>query len=122
MKKSAMPLDQEIKQELIESQKSLHEGKNGITLINTLRSEFPQSCGFYLLNWIPEQGEDIFWVLASPETIAVVEILRDGKQISELVSCSEIGIQKYMEKQLSPRSRKRLDIAVKLLADQSVSD
>jgi hypothetical protein len=118
MKKSATPSDQEIELELIKSQKSLYEGKNGITLINTLKSKFPQAHGFYLLNWIPEQGEDIFWVLVSPEIVAVVEILRDGKQVSDLISCSQISVKKYLEKRLSPQSRKKFDIAIRLLANQ----
>jgi hypothetical protein len=112
---------QNIERELIESQKSLREGKSGITLLDTLKSKFPQSHGFFLLHCIPEQGEDIFEILTSPKTVTVVEILRDGKQLSELVSCKQISVQEYM-KWLSPLSRKRLDIAVKLIAEQSVCD
>jgi hypothetical protein len=122
MKKLTKPSDLEIKRELIESQKNLYEEKHGITLLNTLKSKLPQAHGFYLLNWIPEQGEDIFYILASPEIVAIVEILRDGKQFSDLTSYQEISVQKYIENRLSPRSRRRLDIAIKLFTDQSVSD
>jgi len=115
MTKATIPSDQEIERDLIESQRSLHEGKNGMTLLNTLKSRFPEARGFHLLSWIPEQGEDIFWVLASPEIIAIVEVARDGKLFSDLVSYKQISVQQYTERQLLPQSRRKLDIAIRLL-------
>jgi hypothetical protein len=108
--------DKEVERELIESQRDLCEGRNGITLLNTLKSKFPQAQGFFLLKWIPEQGEDIFWVLTSPNTVAVVEVLRNAPPPSDLVSYSQISVQQYIKTRLLPSSRRRLDIAIRLLS------
>lgn len=118
MKKMAISWNQKIEQEFIESQENLREMRGGSILLDALRSKFPQANVFCLLDWIPEQGEDIFKILVSTKTVAIFEMPRDSEQTSDQVLFQEIGVRDYMKK-LSSRSRRRLMVAINLLAKSS---
>ncbi len=69
--------DCEIEQSLIRSSKLLLEGKTNQRLLNVLLAEFGNIDQAFVIDWIPEQGEDIYTVVIPPDTVTIVEISRD---------------------------------------------
>ena len=76
-----------------------------------LRARFPMMWNAFVLEWTPEQGEDIFVVLIDDESVATVEILREGQ-----VSAFEVeSLDEYRSKLRSKKSRIQLIVALDLL-------
>ena len=71
--------DCEIEQSLIHSSKLLLEGHTNRRLLEAILSEFGNLSEAFVIDWIPEQGEDIYTVVIPPDTVAIVEISRDDR-------------------------------------------
>lgn len=69
--------DEEIEQSLIRSNRMLLEGQTNRRLTEVLLAEFGSLDRVFVIDWIPEQGEDIYTVAAPPNMIATVEISRE---------------------------------------------
>ena len=69
--------DREIEQSLIRSSKLLLEGHTNRRLLEAILSEFGNLSKAFVIDWIPEQGEDIYTVVVPPDTVAIVEVSRD---------------------------------------------
>lgn len=67
--------------ELFESRKALFDGLSNPILLEALRIHFPGIQSAYILNWIPEQGEDIYFVLVKNDLIAIIEIQRSPQRV-----------------------------------------
>ena len=76
-----MMTDDEIEQTLILSNRMLVEGRTNPRLLEVLLAEFGSVDRTFVIDWIPEQGEDIYTVAVPPSTIATVEIPRDENPV-----------------------------------------
>lgn len=78
--------EQDFRQQLINSHKSLFEDKGNEGLLKVIRDHNPNIRTAYVVNWIPEQGEDIYKILVDDDLILEIEIDRVGHNKSPLVS------------------------------------
>ena len=72
--------EQEMREELVRSNLTLQDGSYG-RLVEALESADVNVARAYVLNWIPEQAEDIYVVLASAGEVVKVEVPRGEGQV-----------------------------------------
>jgi hypothetical protein len=80
-----------------------------------LRHFFPELKLAFVMNWIPEQGEDIYWVLISSTEVAEVEIPRGIGAESNSPSLKIVALDAYQKKRHSRDVRHRLEVGVELV-------
>lgn len=74
----------------------------------------------FVLDWIPEQAEDIYWVLFDGDKIIKIEISR-LKSLDVVVSRAElIGIEEFRKSRNTRRVRERLDAALELIEESGL--
>lgn len=105
--------EQQMREELIRSNLALQDGSYG-RLADALESENVNVAGAYVLNWIPEQAEDIYAVLVSAGEVVTVEVPRGEGQV--LVEREELA--KY-EGKCSKVQRLKIAVARDLLASRA---
>lgn len=115
MKLIGSPTEQQMREELVRSNRSLQDGSYG-RLVDALQSENVNVAGAYVLNWIPEQAEDIYEVLVSAREVVIVEVPRDSGQL--LVEREDLV--KY-EGKCSKIQRLKIAVARELLASRAPS-
>ena len=71
-------------------------------------------CAF-ILEWVPEQAEDIYWVLTGFNEIANVEVPRGRSNDEEPALLQEMDVATYRGKRHSREVREKLEIALELL-------
>jgi len=104
----------QMKAELIQSMKLLLSRELNPLLLDALKSVFPSVSIAFVLNWIPEQAEDIYWLLVDGNRILIAEIPRSNvKSISD-ISVEEIPLVEFEARPLSLVSRRKLRAAVEL--------
>lgn len=77
-----------------------------------LKATFPWLSFALIVNLIPDQAEDIYWVLI--DHIATVEISRLCSDLAG-VSVEVVDLNKYKERRLSIESRLKLEVAIDLM-------
>ncbi|MFC6549110.1 hypothetical protein ACFQBN_20820 [Cohnella cellulosilytica] len=107
--------EQDLRKQLIESNKLLFEGQGNKSLLKALEKYYPEMKTAYILHWIPEQGEDIYKVLVNDSTIVEVELDRNDIAVEPLVST--ISISQYRQG-LSKHSQIKLEVALDLVQAQ----
>ncbi|THF82776.1 hypothetical protein E6C55_06500 [Cohnella fermenti] len=94
------------------SNKSLFEEVGKIQLLSAIKKFNPNLRTAYVLNWIPEQEEDIYTILIDGELVLRVEITRHDAQSEPLVSSQPINEYK---KGLSKMNQIKLAVALDLV-------
>lgn len=106
--------------DLLKSMASLFSGDTNPLLLAALKAAFPWLSFALIINWIPEQAEDIYWVLIDLDRIAAVEISRLSSDLADvLIEVSDLD--KYKERRLSIESRRKLEIAIDLMRENYAS-
>lgn len=111
MKLVGSKTEQDIKNELIKSHKALFQEGKSQRLFNVLRYYFSEMKTAYCINWIPEQGEDIYTILIDATLIVTIELDRynlDADPIVEFVQC------KHYKYGLSKIEQIKLALAIEL--------
>ncbi|MCA1323555.1 hypothetical protein [Herbaspirillum sp. alder98] len=107
-------LQEKLKTQLLDQSREIMDSTNACGLGEILIKNFPSLSRPMLIDCIPEQGEDIYWVLVSSREIAVVEIPRRKcgapGDILEIVE-----VETYRSKRLGRDSRQRLAMALELI-------
>jgi hypothetical protein len=102
--------EQQMREELVRSNRAMQDGSYR-RLVDALKSENVNVAGAYVLNWIPEQAEDIYAVLTATGEVVTVEVPRgEGKLLVE-----REDIVKY-EGKCSKAQRLKIAVARDLLA------
>lgn len=101
--------EQRLRSELISSNLALLEGRGCLAAV--LKAEGIRLDNAYVIDWIPEQGEDIYFVLASLEEVCVIEIPRDHG-----TSRIEKRILSAYRKICTKNQKRKVAIALSLLA------
>jgi hypothetical protein len=101
------------RQHLLQSSASLLVSNDALGL--ALRRFFPELKRAFVMNWIPEQGEDIYWVLVSSTEVAEIEIPRVIGAESNLPSLKIVALDAYQKKRHSRDVRQRLEVGVELI-------
>ncbi|MGG4394580.1 hypothetical protein ABEX25_09800 [Paenibacillus thiaminolyticus] len=89
---------------------SAQDGK-AEAILNVLRNTFGEIKSAYILNWTPEQGEDIFTILVDLDKIAKVEISRVNPSEVPLIETFNL---KDFQRKLSKIFQIKLAVAIDL--------
>lgn len=103
---------------LLNSAALLFSGESNSLLLSALKALFPSLSFALVVNWIPEQAEDIYWVLIDLDRIAVVEIPRSSNDIAN-VSTDVLELREYQKRRLSAESRQKLEVAIELMRERA---
>lgn len=89
MKLIGSKIEDEHRSSLIESNQSLFNSEN--RLIEKLRAVYPEMVTAYVLDWIPEQEEEIYKILINDSIIVQIEVNRynNGCIVTDTISISE---------------------------------
>lgn len=100
----------EIRQSLMHSNRMLMEGQTNRRLLKVLLEEFGSVEAAFVIDWIPEQGEDIYTVAVQPGTIATVEVPRD--ESSEIPIIEKVPFDQYRRdsKRMTKAVRRKLTV------------
>ena len=110
-----MIFDEEIKRGLLESKEALFSGEENSALLKVMREKFPEINVAFILDWIPEQAEDIYWVLIDVGRVAIIEVPRSAKRTPDGPLVEVRSIENYNDKKLSKRARRKLKVALDLI-------
>lgn len=107
-------IDETYTRELEEGRELLLSGKYAPGLLDALRRRMQTiTRNMYVIQWIPEQREDLYDVLVDVTLIARVEVRRDGTHVD--TELETWPLKEYLrEGHLGKRERRRLAIAVRL--------
>lgn len=103
-----------VREELVRVSKELCSKDDQSKLGLALRGVLPILDDAFILHWVPEQAEDIYWVLISPTEIAEVELIRNRASEAEPVSLKVIDVAMFLRRHLPREVKERLEIALEL--------
>lgn len=66
-------MEQDIRKQLVKSNESLFKSEENKRLLEVIRSLYPEMKVAYIIDWIPEQGEDIYKLLINENIILEIE-------------------------------------------------
>jgi hypothetical protein len=105
-----------LRQQLLQNSASLVADEESNVLGSALRRLFPGLKQAFVLNCVPEQGEDIYWVLVSSTEIAEIEISRGTyAENSHPPLLKMIALDAYRKKRHSRDVRQRLEMGLELI-------
>ncbi|MFC8689462.1 hypothetical protein [Brevibacillus porteri] len=82
-------------------------------LLSILHENFPKLRTAYVIDWIPEQGEDIYQILVDDNAIAEIELDRHSKTHSRIESVSVAQYKHGLSKENQIRLAVAIDLAQK---------
>ena len=104
-----------MRRELLHSSESLLGHSESDALGRALRHFFPGLKHAFVVHSIPEQAEDIYWILINSTEIAEIEIPRDDNILVNSISLKILNIGVYASKSLLREARRKLEIGVELM-------
>ncbi|MDI3397792.1 hypothetical protein QLG12_06185 [Pseudomonas sp. V88_4] len=110
--------DEKLKKELLESKESLFSGQTNTELLRVMQESFPTINIAFVLDWIPEQAEDIYWVLVDASRLAIIEIPRSVSGMSNGPLVEVWSVESYIRKKLSKGERRKLMAAIDLVRSE----
>jgi hypothetical protein len=106
-----------IVEKLKQASASLATATNHSALAEAVRRHFP-SATVFPIDWIPEQAEDIHWLLISPTEVAQITVNREPARAGAEVVVEMIALQTYSKRQLTKPVRRKLNAALELLVSR----
>lgn len=85
-----------------------------VRLINEIRKILGDIECAYILDWIPEQGLDIYTVVVPPRIVVILELHEQGSSESETMSLNEF---KRLHRKLPVMQRRKLALIENLLTN-----
>jgi hypothetical protein len=104
-----------LKSELAASMTSLLSGETYPQLLAALKLRFPQLSFAAILNWIPDQGEDFYWIMVDGKRIVVAEVPRASTTPGGAKVLEEMTLTDYQRRKHSRVSRRTLKAALELI-------
>lgn len=111
MKLIGSKTEEEIRKQLIKSNQLLFKSEEKKRLLEVIRSLYPEMNTAYIIDWIPEQGEDIYKLLINDNIIVKIELDRYNEEIEPIVESKSIS--EYLQG-LSKRNQIKLGVALDL--------
>ena len=102
--------DSDTRKSLMHSNRMLMEGQTNRRLLEALLTEFGSIEKAFVIDWIPEQGEDIYTVAVPPGTIAIVEIPRDESLIDPIIEKLPFDQYRRDSKHMTKAIRRKLSV------------
>ncbi|MCY1301849.1 hypothetical protein D9M69_534150 [compost metagenome] len=101
--------EQSFREELSRSWSGLREQEN--QLLPILESRLGLIISAFVLNWTPEQAEDLYAILVNGLEVVFLEVLREG---GELVDFKTVSVKEYERSTRSRQHRIKLAVALDL--------
>ena len=106
----------QLRLEMLNSAEKIFDDSTNSLLLCALRKYFPWVSFALVLNWIPEQAEDIYWVLIDLEHIVVVEIPRSSDKVDGAI-VEVVGVSACKEERRSAEAKRRFEMAIELMKE-----
>ena len=103
--------EHDLRVELKRSQLALLNAPDKARLLEVVLKSAPDSVSPFILNWIPEQGEDVYVILADQNCVLTIEL--DRVNVEEEAVVSKTDVRTY-ESGLGKHARLKLAIAKSL--------
>ncbi|UZE31255.1 hypothetical protein [Pseudomonas asplenii] len=110
----------QLRSDLMKSMAQIFSGAANPLLLDALKAFFPCLSFALVVNWVPEQSEDIYWILIDLNRIAVVEIPRFNGDFSGL-SVDLLDVVEYRGRRHSAEVRRKLEVAIELMRENRSS-
>lgn len=104
-----------VREELLRTSDQLCSEADRSGLGIALRNLLPGLQRAFILRWLPEQAEDIYWVLTGPIEIVKIEIPRIRANTDEPASLQIIDLVTFRKGVLSREVSERLEVALDLI-------
>lgn len=114
MKLIGSDIEAKYRSELIDSNHLLFSGRGNRRLLASINRAFSDMESAFVLDWVPEQGEDIFTVLVNDNKIAVFELARSSNELAD--ACDVRTVEAYRRGLRKHRAIK-LAVALDLLSN-----
>ena len=101
-------------EQLKQASASLCSATDGSPLAQAVRRHFPGATVFPI-HWVPEQAEDIHWLLVSSTEVAQLTICRKPVVAGADVVVQMIALETYSKRRLVKPVRRKLNAALELL-------
>ncbi len=118
MKLIGSKTEQDMRKQLVKSNKALFNSEDNKKLLEVIRSLYPEMKVAYIIDWIPEQGEDIYKLLINENIILEIELDRFNEEIEPIIKVE--SITHYLQG-LSKQKQIKLAVALEL-AKQDLKD
>jgi hypothetical protein len=105
--------DREIGEALCRSSEAIQNDPDERRLVTLLRERYGDIQAVYLVQHIPEQGQDIYTLHVRPEIVTIVELSRVS--LTEPAIVEEISFQSYCKQLRTKETRRKLMAAKRLL-------
>ncbi len=107
-----------LKADLLRSAQMFATGETNQSLRHVLDKLRPEVRFALVFNWIPEQGEDVYWLLVNKEEVLIVDVPRPS--CDEGVAALEvIDIGTFRKKKLSAETKRRFDAALEIMSERN---
>lgn len=98
----------------------IFSGAANSLLLSALKAAFPWLSFALIVNWVPEQSEDIYWILIDLNRIAVVEVPQLNDDFAG-ASVDLLGVVEYRGRRHSAETRRKLEVAIELMRESRSS-
>lgn len=116
MKLIGSKTEQEIREQLIRSNQSFFKSEEDKRLIEVVKYEYPEMKTAYIIYWIPEQDEDIYYILINDRLISIIDLNRNNYEVKPVVKT--LTVKQYLQ---GLSKQKQITLAVALdLAQQDL--
>lgn len=112
-----MKFEEQLKEEMLKSMEKMFSGQIDPLLLEAINFFFPGLNFALILKFIPEQAEDIYWIMIDSKNIAILEIPRQIKKMSNVI-IEFIELDEYKQQATSKDSRRRLNAAIGLMKEK----
>jgi hypothetical protein len=106
--------EEEVRQKL-ESNRQWLFGDEGGRLLTALRTKLPGLTKAYVVNHVPEQGEDFYTVVVGSDLIAFVEVDRLSSGTEPIVELQSVREYHELHRKLGRDLRENLEVAIQLM-------
>ena len=113
-----MNFSEKSREEMLKSMDSMFSGKTNPLLLAAIKKFLPDLHFAPVVKWIPEQAEDIYWIMIDVSHIAMIEIPRHSIKLTD-IEIEIIGVKEYKKQSTSKESRRKLETAINLMNENS---
>jgi hypothetical protein len=116
-----MNIRDQLRKNLLNSMAQIFSGATNPLLLGALKNEFPRLSFALVVYWIPEQAEDIYWLIIDLDRVAVVEIPRAADDFAS-VTIDILDLAVYQRQRHSTETKVKLEVAIDLMRERWAPD
>ena len=106
-----------LRREQLSISEQLCSGDDQGPLGRVLRTSFPTLSRAFVVRCMPEQTEDIYWLLIPSNNIVMVDVPRGPESEKKPLVVLLMDLERFRRKKLARPTRDRLEVALELLRE-----